>query len=64
MVNINGKLKSSRKQAAHLHFDFRVEFIGKQNVECCAQIKISQDKLLCRELIITAVVVPVHIIVS
>ena len=28
VVNISGKLKSSRKQAAHLHFDFMVEFIG------------------------------------
>ena len=28
---MNGKLKSSRKQAAELHFDFQVESIGEED---------------------------------
>ena len=32
VVNISGKLKSSRKQAAHLHFDFALEHIGQYNI--------------------------------
>ncbi len=33
VVNISGKLKSSRRQAAHLHFDFPVEHIGKSGID-------------------------------
>jgi len=29
VVNMNGKLKSSRKQAAELHFDFIVDSVGE-----------------------------------
>ena len=29
VVNMNGKLKSSRRQAAELHFDFPVESLGE-----------------------------------
>ena len=32
VVNMNGKLKSSRKQAAELHFDFQVESIGEKTL--------------------------------
>lgn len=29
VVNLKGKLKSSRKQSSELHFDFKVESLGK-----------------------------------
>lgn len=29
VVNLRGKLKSSRKQSSELHFDFKVESLGK-----------------------------------
>ena len=32
VVNMNGRLKSSKRQAAQLNFDFRVESLGKKMV--------------------------------
>ena len=32
VVNMNGRLKSSKRQAAQLNFDFRVESLGEKMV--------------------------------
>ena len=32
MVNLQGKLKSSKRQASELHFDFSINNIGKRNM--------------------------------
>lgn len=39
VVNMSGKLKSSRRQAAELHFDFPVESLGKVLPTHLSQIK-------------------------
>ena len=34
VVNLQGKLKSSKRQSSELHFDFTISYIGEHKKEC------------------------------
>ena len=42
VVNLQGKLKSSKRQSSELHFDFTISYIGEQQKMCIKSILIDK----------------------